>query len=203
MEPMAGMAGMAPVSYAALALMWAVMMAAMMLPASAPLLLLYARARQDHRGVPQSAVVLLGYLLVWALFGLIAAAVQHRWLAGADLLADRRAQAALLAAAGIYQFTALKRACLGRCRSPAAFLARHFRPGLIGAVRLGILHGITCVGCCWLLMLLLFVGGVMNLAWVALLTLLVSAEKLIPGGERVARLAGAALVGWAVLRLVA
>src|SRR5204862_1353394 len=101
-----------------------------------------------------------------------------------------------LAAAGLYQLSPLQNACLGHCRAPAAFLSRHWRPGGLGAVRLGMLHGGYCVGCCWILMALLFVGGVMNLAWIAALTLLVLAEKLVPGGRWVARGAGVALLAW-------
>jgi predicted metal-binding membrane protein len=110
---------------------------------------------------------------------------QSRWLSGA-----------VLAAAGLYQLSPLKNVCLSHCRSPAAFLSRHWRPGALGAVRLGALHGAFCVGCCWMLMALLFVGGVMNLAWIAALTLLVVAEKLVPGGRWVARASGLAMFAW-------
>ena len=96
----------------------------------------------------------------------------------------------------LYQLTPFKDACLGRCRSPAAFLSRHHEPGLTGAFRLGVLHGAYCVGCCWMLMSLLFVGGVMNLIWVASLTLLVAAEKLLPGGHWLARIAGITMIVW-------
>ena len=109
--------------------------------------------------------------------------------------------AAILVAAGLYQLSPLKQACLAHCRNPARFLSRHHRPGRSGALRLGVVHGAYCVGCCWLLMALLFVGGVMNLAWIALLTLLVAAEKLLPGGKWIARIAGLALVAWGVVLL--
>jgi predicted metal-binding membrane protein len=109
----------------------------------------------------------------------------------------------VLIAAGAYQLSPLKGACLSHCRSPAQFFSRHWRAGPYGALRLGVLHGAYCVGCCWLLMALLFVGGVMNLALVALLTAVVSAEKLLPNGSLVARCSGVALiaggVGWALL----
>ena len=106
------------------------------------------------------------------------------------------AGAALLIAVGLYQLSPLKDACLTRCRSPAQFISRHYPPGAWGAARLGLLHGAFCVGCCWLLMALLFVGGAMNLLWVAGLTLLVAAEKLLPGGGWIARIAGITLIGW-------
>jgi len=111
--------------------------------------------------------------------------------------------AAVMIAAGLYQLSPFKNACLGRCRSPAQFLSRHYRPGAAGALRLGLLHGAYCVGCCWLLMALLFVGGVMNLLWVAGLTLLVAAEKLLPRGTLIAHVAGVAMIGWGVGRLLA
>ena len=135
-------------------------------------------------------------------FALLAAKIQL--LAASPLsmaLESRAASSALLIAAGAYQLSPLKDACLGRCRSPAEFITRHYRPGSWGAARLGLLHGAYCVGCCWLLMALLFVGGVMNLLWVAGLTLLVAAEKLLPGGPWIARTAGAAMIGWGVLLL--
>jgi predicted metal-binding membrane protein len=110
---------------------------------------------------------------------------------------------ALLIAAGLYQLTPLKNACLTHCRSPATFLARHWGPGASGAVRLGLLHGAYCVGCCWLLMALLFVGGVMNMLWIAALTALVAVEKLLPPGRAVSRGAGVLLIIAGSARLIA
>ena len=178
--------------------MWWVMMIAMMVPAAAPVVLLYARAAPQ----PHSFAFLAGYLLCWLAFSLAAVALQvaleeagrlapmemalsSRWLAGG-----------LLIAAGIYQFTPLKHSCLSHCRNPAQWLSRHYRPGAIGALRMGLSHGAFCVGCCWTLMLLLFVVGVMNLAWIAALTLVVAAEKLLPRGEWIARVGGAAFILW-------
>jgi predicted metal-binding membrane protein len=115
---------------------------------------------------------------------------------------SRWLSAGVLAAAGLYQLSPLQGVCLSHCRSPAAFLSRYWRPGPLGAVRLGVLHGTYCLGCCWLLMALLFVGGVMNLAWIAALTLLVLAEKLLPGGPWVARAAGVALLAWGAATLL-
>jgi predicted metal-binding membrane protein len=216
-----GMAGMAmggdapaaaPAARVAVAFsMWWVMMVAMMLPAAAPVILLYAKA-VSSRGAedkPATRSFLAGYLAVWGAFSLLAAALQ----AGLERLAllapmtmgsgGRWFSAAVLVAAGLYQLSPLKEACLSRCRNPAVFLTRHYRPGRAGAFRLGLLHGAYCVGCCWLLMALLFVGGVMNLAWIALLTLLVAAEKLLPGGRRVAVAAGLAFIGWGAVTALA
>lgn len=198
------MAGMRP-PFGALVLMWWLMMVAMMLPSAAPAVLLYARVREQRRAngaIAAPSVFLGGYLAAWLLFSLAAAAAQHL-AAGAMTVADGRWAGALLIAAGLYQFSPLKSACLSQCRSPAQFLSRYWRPGTIGAVRLGVLHGAYCVGCCWLLMALLFVGGVMNFAWIAALTLLVGVEKLVPGGEWVGRAAGVALIAWGAARLLA
>jgi predicted metal-binding membrane protein len=184
--------------------MWWVMMVAMMLPAAAPMILLYARATAggDAEAQPATGSFLGGYLAVWGLFSLLAAGAQAT-LEQFGMLepmtmgsTGKWFSAAVLIAAGLYQLSPLKDACLSRCRNPAVFLSRHYRPGRSGAFRLGLLHGAFCVGCCWLLMALLFVGGVMNLAWIALLTLLVAAEKLLPGGRRVAFAAGLVFVAW-------
>ena len=196
MGTMAGMAGMAP-GWPLIFAMWAAMMVAMMLPSAAPAILLYARVHRHSAGsdgAPPTGAFLAGYLTCWMAFSASAATLHHA-LEG-DALANRYITAAVLIAAGLYQLSPLKDACLARCRSPAQFLTRHYRPGPRGALRLGALHGAFCVGCCWLLMALLFVGGVMNLAWVAGLTLLVAAEKLLPGGKWIARIAGIAFIGW-------
>ena len=199
---MAGMA-MEPPGFAVVLAMWWVMMIAMMVPSAAPAILLYARVhrqRVDASSSPPTAAFLLGYLACWLGFSVLAAAAQlglERAAIASPVtmaLESRIATGMLLAAAGVYQLTPLKDACLGRCRSPADFLVRHYRPGAAGAFRLGMIHGFYCVGCCWLLMALLFVGGVMNLVWIAALTLLVAAEKLLPKGEWIARLAGGAML---------
>ncbi len=184
--------------------MWWVMMVAMMVPAAAPVVLLYAKAAPQ----PHSLAFLAGYLLCWLAFSIGAVALQlaleeagrlapmemavtSRWLAGG-----------LLIAAGLYQFTPFKGACLSHCRNPAQWLSRHYRKGAGGALRMGLNHGAFCVGCCWMLMLLLFVVGVMNLAWVAVLAVLVAAEKLLPRGEWIARVGGAAFILWGAAILV-
>lgn len=190
--------------------MWWTMMVAMMSPSAAPAVLLYARvARHSASAQPAASSIgpngafLAGYLAVWLTFSLAAAflqgALQSRGLLSPAILGSqsRWLSAAVLAAAGVYQLSPAKQLCLTQCRTPAAFFTRHWRPGVVGAVRLGALHGAYCVGCCWVLMALLFVGGVMNMAWVAALTLLVMAEKLLPRGAWVARASGLALIAWA------
>ena len=188
----------------ALIVMWWLMMVAMMLPSATPAILLYARVRKsrgDESAIAQSSVFLAGYLTVWLLFSILAAFAQ-RLIAGPSMtLGNRWAEGTLLIAAGIYELTPLKNACLTRCRSPTEFLTRHWRPGWSGAVRLGVLHGADCVGCCWMLMLLLFVGGVMNLLWIVGLTLIVAVEKLLPRGNLLGRAAGAALIAWGLVRI--
>ena len=192
--------------FGALVLMWWLMMVAMMLPSAAPAILLYARVREQRaaatrwsldRGSSRSAISRSGWRSRSPRRSL------QRLAAGpAMTLADRVSAGALLIAAGLYQLSPLKSACLRQCRSPAQFLSRHWRPGVVGALRLGMLHGAYCVGCCWLLMALLFVGGVMNFAWIAALTLIVGTEKLVPRGDLVGRAAGAALIAWGVVRML-
>lgn len=198
------MPGMAPPPLTALTLMWWLMMMAMMLPSAAPAILLYARVRSLRGGeVAQTWIFAGGYLAVWLLFSLFAAVLQQLLTGPSMALDSALAQGSVLLAAGLYQLTSLKAACLRQCRSPAQFISRHWRPGAVGATRLGILHGAYCVGCCWLLMALLFVGGVMNLAWVALLAIIVAAEKLLPQGRMLARVSGSLLVAWGGLILAA
>ncbi len=202
MRPDAGMLADATVNFALLALMWAVMMVAMMLPSAAPTILLFAalERRRVGRGTGGGiALFVLGYLAIWSLFAVVAAAVQTL-LAHAGLLSAQLAAASTLlaggifVAAGVYEFTPLKNRCLIHCRSPLEWIPRHMRPGRGGAFRMGVAHGAFCVGCCWALMLLLFVGGVMNLIWVAVIAIFVLAEKTMLGGPVLVRLAGAALV---------
>ena len=188
--PMAMMAAPASLTYFGAAfLMWTLMMVAMMLPSASPMILLYARfarARFGRSAGPSLLAFVLSYLLVWTGFSAMAALLQAAlvaggWVGAMDLaLGGERLSGALLIAAGLYQLTPLKDACLETCRSPIAFLTRGIRPGIPGALRLGLAHGLYCLGCCWVLMLLLFIGGVMNLAWVAALALLVVAEKTLP-----------------------
>lgn len=205
MPPTEDMAAMQP-PFAAVVLMWWLMMAAMMLPSAAPAVLLYARVRQTRGGDPEIAqawVFMAGYILAWLIFSIAAAAIQ-RFLTGSSMaLESRYAQAAVLATAGLYQLSSFKSACLRQCRSPAQFISRHWSRGPHGAVRLGLLHGGFCVGCCWMLMALLFVSGVMNWWWIVGLTLLVTAEKLVPRGAWLGRAAGVALIACGLARLLA
>jgi predicted metal-binding membrane protein len=185
--------------------MWAVMMVGMMAPSAAPMILLYARVtRQGHgAGKPFAATgwFAAGYFLAWAAFSLAATLVQ--WMLEREALLNARMAsgnvmlgAVVLIAAGVYQFTRLKNACLAQCQSPFRFLMSHggFRSTARGCVQLGFLHGAYCVGCCWILMALLFVLGVMNLLWIAALALLVLVEKLTPWGRWIARAAGAVCI---------
>lgn len=188
--------------------MWWVMMIAMMTPGAAPLVMLYRRVLR-HRGNGEagsaftSVSLLAGYLAAWLAFSIgaawLQALLQPAGLISAMMLWSKSAalSAFVLALAGLYQFSPLKRACLRQCRAPAAFLVAHWRPGVAGSFLLGARHGAYCVGCCWLLMALLFVGGVMNVVWIAALSLFVFAEKILPGGERVGRALGVVLIVWA------
>jgi predicted metal-binding membrane protein len=193
--------------------MWAVMMVGMMTPSASPMILIYARVAADaaRRGVVFASTAWFagGYLLAWTLFSLAAVTAQYLMdralLLGPAMAIDNHyAAAGLLAAAGLYQLTPLKRACLANCRAPIFFIQRHggFKPSTLAALRLGLLHGAYCVGCCWILMALLFVGGVMNPLWIAGLMVFVLVEKLvapepyISAGAGIAALAGAA---WIVL----
>lgn len=192
--------------------MWAVMMAGMMLPSATPAIFAYAgviRRSPDGGRTPAHVCAFAGgYLLVWTAFSLAATVLQRllaRWLLLSPMMdaRDGRFGGALLLAAGLFQFTPFKRACLESCRTPAAFIARHWRPGVSGGLRLGVDHGLYCLGCCWALMLLLFVGGVMNLWWIAALTLFVLIEKVAPFGARGGRLSGLPLIAagsWFLLR---
>jgi predicted metal-binding membrane protein len=190
--------------------MWAAMMAAMMLPSAAPMLLLFgtvARRQQEQSGSAlSSATFAVGYLVAWIAFS--AAAVLLQWgLERAALLSPMLettsvgVAGAVLIGAGVYQWTPLKQTCLRRCRSPLEFLVAAWRPGPRGALQMGLRHGAYCLGCCWLLMLLLFVGGLMNLIWIGGLALFVLVEKLAPAGHWIGRIAGAALVAWGVATL--
>ena len=187
--------------------MWTVMMAGMMLPSAAPTLLLYTMVVRSHDAThaPLRAYSFLaGYLLVWTAFSLAVTLLQL--LLGARLYLSPMMQlrgqvlsGALVLLAGAYQLTPVKGSCLTTCRTPAAFLARYYRPGNRAAFSLGLRHGAWCVGCCWALMLLLFAGGVMNLVVIVALMLWVLAEKLLPYGEQTARASGIvllALAGW-------
>jgi predicted metal-binding membrane protein len=191
-------------------LMWVIMMAAMMLPSAAPAILLVVALTKQHgerHAVRASGEFTVGYVAVWGAFSLIATGLQWA-LDRAGLLSAIMASgsvvlaASLLFAAGLYQLTPLKQACLRRCRSPLEFLTRYWRRDPLGPMRAGAWHGAYCLGCCWMLMALLFVGGLMNMLWIAGLALLVLIEKLTPLGPRLSQLAGVGLMGWGVFLLV-
>jgi len=181
------------------AFMWVVMMIAMMTPAVIPMVaVLRGVARGPHRE-RTSLLFATGYLVAWSLFGVLAALVQlalhARGLLAGHLLAMSAAGAGvLLLVAGIYQLTPWKTACLRHCRSPMGFFLEHWMPGDWGAVRMGVHHGISCVGCCWMLMLLMFVGGAMSVLTMALLCAFILAERLLPPGPWVSRIPGAAMI---------
>ena len=188
-------------------LMWAVMMMAMMTPSATPMILTFAHvSRQrhiDNTPIPATTIFLLGYLLVWIAFS--AGATLAQWgLHSAALLSPEMISVTpllggiLLVFSGVYQFTPLKRACLSRCRTPLGFLMTEWREGARGALIMGLRHGIYCVGCCWLLMTLLFVAGVMNLLWVAVIAVYVLVEKVVPAGQWVSRAVGLLAVGWGI-----
>ena len=192
--------------------MWVVMMAGMMLPSAAPALLIYGgvirKSPDGERAAAHVYAFAAGYLVVWTFFSLVATVLQ-RLLSNALLLSpmmdsrDPIFGGALLMTAGFYQFTPYKRRCLNVCRSPVEFLTRHWTPGVGGGFYLGLANGLFCLGCCWALMLLLFVGGVMNLWWIAALTVFVLLEKVAPLGAHGGRLSGMLLVGmglWSFFR---
>lgn len=208
----AGVGMMAPaaapwsaVEFALVFVMWAVMMVGMMAPSAAPMILMYARVGRQGKsaGKPLAATgwFVAGYFLAWVGFSLAATLVQ--WALERKALLDtgmasanRLLGAIVLIAAGVYQWTPIKNACLAQCQTPFRFLMSHggFRSNARGCLHLGFLHGAYCVGCCWVLMALLFVVGIMNVLWIALLALLVLLEKLTPWGRWVARIAGAICV---------
>ncbi len=183
--------------------MWVAMMVGMMLPSAAPAMLIFAavvrRSPDAERTHLRTYAFAAGYLAIWTAFS-AAATILQRALSSQLLLSPmmelrgRLLGALLLIIAGAYQLTPVKRACLASCRSPAAFITEHWKPGDCGAFRLGVEHGLHCLGCCWALMLLLFVGGVMNLYVIAAITVLVLIEKLAPRGAQGGRLSGCALI---------
>jgi predicted metal-binding membrane protein len=199
--PQAGQWGVTTVLL--LFVMWAVMMVAMMVPSAAPMVLTFLAVNQRRQATSRPVVpvgfFLLGYLAVWTAYASAAAVAQWQ-LHRAALLSPAMSATSpwlsggLLVAAGLFQWTPLKSACLKGCRSPLSFLMTEWREGTAGAFFMGLRHGAYCVGCCWILMALLFIAGVMNLLWVAAIALFVLAEKLLPKGEWFARVAGIVMV---------
>ena len=212
---MGGGGGAGPGGFAAAAAMWLLMMVAMMLPATLPWLFVMGAlskgpAPGSARGVlPAGAVGLFGaaYFAVWLAFALVGAALQL-WLRGAGLLGADLAMASplgavIVVAAGLYQVTPAKSSCLRHCRNPMGFFLSRWRNGPLGALRMGLSHGVFCVGCCWALMLLGFALGVMNLAFMAVLTVVVCVENLAPGGPAAGRALGVGLVALGLVLLLA
>jgi len=198
-------------------IMWWLMMIAMMLPSASPMVLLHATISRNglppnddaaHAGSSRhvfraTTAFVGGYLVIWGGFSLVAVTAQ--WLLDREALlspmmttTNTLLGSGLLLAAGLWQLTPLKTVCLRHCRSPISFLSTHWRPGVAGALRMGIDHGIFCLGCCWFLMALLFFAGVMNLIWIVGLALFVLAEKLLPAGVAFGRVTGLVLIGWGV-----
>jgi predicted metal-binding membrane protein len=193
-------------------LMWALMMAAMMLPSALPMVQMFARmanAQSPRANVMLSSVFVSGYLAVWSSFSIAVTLAQWgllelRLVTAMMVSASSWLSGLLLLGAGIYQFTPFKELCLNKCRTPLGFLMSEWRPGIRGAFHMGLSHGAYCVGCCAMLMLLLFVLGVMNLTWIAVLSLVVLVEKTLPA-ESVwpSRLLGASLIAWGGYLLLA
>jgi predicted metal-binding membrane protein len=189
-------------------LMWAVMMAAMMLPSALPMILTFVDLSVRGGERARGRAFVAAYLAVWFAFSAGAVVLQWGlqrlgWVDPMIVSTSTLLTGALLLIAGVYQFSPLKRTCLSRCRTPIGFLLGEWRPGTVGAFRMGVNHGVFCVGCCWALMALLFVGGVMNLAWVAALSIAVALEKMVPRGERIATVLGVALIAAGAYRLIA
>jgi predicted metal-binding membrane protein len=213
--PMAAMDGMpdmampfaAPWVFA----MWWVMMLGTMLPSAAPMILMYAalqrRKRERHEPFVPTTMFVAGYMLVWGAFSVAATATQWSLLQSASLspllaLTSSVWGGVLFILAGLYQLTPFKYVCLSHCRSPFAFVLNHWRDGWSGALHMGASHGLYCLGCCWVLMALLFAVGVMNLVWVAAVAAFVLCEKLLPGGVWVSRIGGGAMGAFGAWLLV-
>ena len=184
-------------------LMWTIMMVGMMVPSAAPHTLMYAaivrKAAREGTPLAPTMVFIGGYLVIWTIFSVGATTVQWAFhqtalLSPMMVTTSIGLGAGILMAAGIYQLTPWKEACLDHCRSPVHFISQHWKPGVAGSFRMGLEHGVFCLGCCWALMGLLFVGGVMNFVWIAGIALFVFLEKVLPFGARGGRLAGALMI---------
>jgi predicted metal-binding membrane protein len=187
-------------NWLAVSIMWAVMMAAMMLPSAAPMILCFAALNRRRDEAMRTFSFVAAYLSLWIGFSGAAAALQwllqeRGWISPMIVSRSSGLSAGLLLIAGIFQFTPLKKVCLRACRSPLGFLTSDWRDGLWGAWSMGARHGLYCLGCCWALMALLFVGGAMNLLWIAALAALVAIEKLAWRGERAAQALGVLMIG--------
>lgn len=197
--------------FALLFVMWLVMMIAMMTPSVSPLILIFAmvnrKKRQQQDPFVHTGYLLAGYFLVWGGFSLPATLLQ--WLLQQVSLLNPEMKTTskilgsiILIAAGIFQFTALKKTCLGNCRTPIDFIHRNWKEGKLGALKMGIENGMYCLGCCWVLMVLLFFSGVMNLLWIALITVFVLIEKTFPQPKWISSVAGIALIAYGFIVLI-
>jgi len=197
--------------FALLFLMWFVMMIAMMTPAVAPLILIFAmvnrQRKQQNRPFVNTAYLMTGYFVVWAAFSLAATSLQ--WLLQQISMLNPEMKttnkilgSVILIATGIFQFTAFKHTCLQYCRTPIEFVHRHWKEGKPGALRMGIQNGFYCLGCCWMLMVVLFVAGIMNLLWVAIIALFVLIEKISSQTKWISYVAGFVLILYGVLFLI-
>jgi predicted metal-binding membrane protein len=202
---MPGAGSWSPADLLIVFVMWSVMMVAMMLPSAMPMLVTYRRLAGAGATRPGTVTALFGagYVLMWTAFS--AAATLAQWALHSALLispamrTNSLLSAALLIAAGVYQWTPVKQRCLAGCASPLQFLSRRWRSGETGALSMGVLHGAYCVGCCWVLMALLFVYGVMNIAWIAAINLYVLVEKTLPPTAWLPRVTGTLLIGWGLV----
>ena len=192
-------------------LMWIVMMIAMMTPSVAPLILVFAKVNRErklqHHPFVNTGYLITGYFLVWAVYSVAATALQWllqqiAWLNPDMKTTNKILGGIILILTGIFQFTPLKKTCLTYCRSPLNFVLLHWKEGKKGALNMGIENGFYCLGCCWLLMVLLFVAGIMNLLWVALIALFVLAEKISPGIRWLPYVAGFSLIAYGILFLI-
>lgn len=199
-----------PMDFALTSVMWIVMMVAMMVPSAAPMIVMHAtinrRRKQRQQPFVATAIFVLGYVLVWSGFAVLATLGQWA-LHQAALLPTAMSHVtpvlggALLLLAGAYQWFPVKHACLRRCRTPLGFLMTEWRDGRKGALVMGLRHGAFCLGCCWFLMGLMFVGGVMNLLWMAAIAVYILLEKITPAARLTGRVAGLLLIAWGVWML--
>lgn len=199
-----------PAEFAGIVLMWALMMIAMMLPSVSPVFLLFARARAGNGGnaAVSTTFFAAGYFLVWIGFSIGAAGLQlglhtAALLTSGSAISNPLLAGAVLVGAGAFQFSPLKHRCLSHCRNPLGSLMSHWRSGRVGALAMGTRHGKFCLGCCWVEMLVLFVVGVMNFAWIVLLAAFVVLEKLGPRGDLAARAGGAVMIAAGIALIAA
>jgi predicted metal-binding membrane protein len=188
-------------------LMWSIMMAAMMLPSALPMILTFVHLAARSADTARAGSFTAAYLAVWLGFSAGATAAQWvfqgmGWTNPMIVSTSPSLTGVLLLIAGVYQFSPLKRICLSRCSTPLGFVLGEWRPGARGAFVMGLRHGLFCVGCCWALMALLFVGGVMNLAWIAALSVAVAFEKLLPRGKFLGTVLGLVLIGIGGIKLL-